>query len=377
MNDIIGESIKQPIRVLCVFSTLDHGGAESMCMNLYRHIDRSKIQFDFVKHTPEKCAFDDEIQNLGGRIYIAPRLNICNVLSYRLWWKNHFANHPEHLIVHGHFFSISAVYFAFAKQANRITVGHIHASQSDSKLKTLLEKRISKYTNYPIACSEEAGRWIYGDRSFTVLHNALDVMMFKYNPENRRIVRNNLELSDNFTLGTTANFSNVKNPMGLIDIFLAVKKKNQKVKLLWAGDGGMRAEIENRLIEEGITEDVYLLGSRDDISSLLQAIDVFLLPSFNEGLPVSAIEAQAAGLPCFISNNVTREVDITGLCHFLPIVQPSNWAEVWAHTILADRTKREDKSDKIREAGYDIQSTSNWLSSFYLNIIESYKERKQ
>ena len=82
-------------------------------------------------------------------------------------------------------------------------------------------------------------------------------------------------------------------------------------------------------------------------------------------------------MPCFISNNVTREVDITGLCHFLPIVQPSNWAEVWAHTILADRTKREDKSDKIREAGYDIQSTSNWLSSFYLNIIESYKERKQ
>lgn len=344
-----------------------------MCMNLYRHIDRSKVQFDFVKHTSKKCAFDDEIQELGGRIYTAPRLKGYNVLPYKLWWNNHFANHPEHQIVHGHFFSISAVYFAFAKQANRITVGHIHASQSDSKLKTLLEKRISKYTDYPIACSEEAGRWIYGNRSFTVLHNALDVMMFKYNPETRKIVRNNLELSDTLTLGTTANFSNVKNPMGLIDIFLAVKKKNQKVKLLWTGDGGMRAEIESRLIEEGITEDVYLMGSRDDVPALLQALDVFLLPSLNEGLPVSVIEAQAAGLPCFISDHVTRDVDITGLCQFLPINQPENWAELWADAIITDETKREDKSATIFEAGYDIHSTSKWLSDFYLNIVESFK----
>ena len=225
----MGEQASCPIRVLCVFSTLDRGGAESMCMNLYRHIDRSKVQFDFVKHTLKKCAFDDEIQELGGRIYTAPRLNGYNILLYKSWWNNHFANHPEHQIVHGHFFSISAVYFAFAKQANRITIGHIHASQSDSKLKTILEKRISKYTDYPIACSEEAGRWIYGDRSFSVLHNALDVMMFKYNSATRKIVRNNLGLSDNLTLGTTANFSNVKNPMGLIDIFLAVKKRIQKL----------------------------------------------------------------------------------------------------------------------------------------------------
>lgn len=377
MNDIIRESIKHPIRVLCVFSTLDRGGAESMCMNLYRHIDRSIIQFDFVKHTPEKCAFDDEIQDLGGRIYIAPRLKGYNILSYRLWWKKHFANHPEHRIVHGHFFSISAVYFAFAKHANRITVGHIHASQSDSKLKTLLEKRISRYTDYPIACSEEAGRWIYGDRSFTVLHNALDVTVFKYNPENRIKVRNHLRLNDNLTLGTTANFSNVKNPMGVIDIFLAVRKRNPRVKFLWAGDGGMRHEIENRLIEEGITEDVYLLGSRDDIPYLLQAMDVFVLPSFNEGLPVSVVEAQAAGLPCFISNHITKDVDITGLCHFLSIDQPDNWAELWADAISSDKTKREDKSAKICEAGYDIQSTSKWLSDFYMNIGRNVLESKR
>ena len=373
MNELKRERKESPIRVLCVFSTLDRGGAESMCMNLYRHIDRSKVQFDFVKHTTKKCAFDDEIRNLGGRIYIAPRLKGYNVLSYKLWWKNHFANHPEHKIVHGHFFSISAVYFAFAKQANRITVGHIHASKSNSILKTLLEKRISKYTDYPIACSVEAGRWIYGNRPFMVLLNALDTKMFRYNPETRNIFRNNLGLGDNLTLGTIANFSNVKNPMGLVDIFLAVKKKSPKVKLVWAGDGGLREEIETRILKEGITKDVYLLGSRDDIPSLLQAIDVFLLPSFDEGLPVSVIEAQAAGLPCFISDRVTRDVDLTGLCHFLPIVQPGNWAGLWADTILADRTKREDQSELIYEAGYDIQTTSKRLSIFYLKIIERYQ----
>ena len=369
--------MKDPIRVLCVFSTLDRGGAESMCMNLYRHIDRSKVQFDFVKHTTKKCAFDDEIGDLGGRIYIAPRFKGYNIISYQSWWKKHLDNHPEHKIVHGHFFSISAVYFAVAKQKKRITVGHIHASQSDSILKTLLEKKISKYTDYPIACSEEAGRWIYGDRPFTVLPNALDTKMFRYNPETRKIIRNTLGLGNNLTLGTTANFSTVKNPMGLLDIFLAVKRKNPKVKLLWVGDGSMRAEIENRIIKDGITKDVNLLGSRDDVPSLLQAIDAFLLPSFNEGLPVSVIEAQAAGLPCFISDKVTSEVDVTGLCHFLPIGQPENWAELLADTILADRTKREDKSDKICEAGYDIHSTSEWLSDFYLTIVELYKDCKK
>ena len=201
--------------------------------------------------------------------------------------------------------------------------------------------------------------------------------MFRYNPETRRILRKKLGLSDNLVVGTIANYSVVKNPMGLIDIFLAVKKKNPKVKLLWVGEGSMRAEIENRLIKEGVSKDVSLLGSRYDVPSLLQTIDAFLLPSFNEGVPVSVIEAQAAGLPCFISDSVTRGVDITGLCHFLPIVKPNNWAELWADTILADRTKREDRSSQICEAGYDIQSTSKWLSDFYLTIAEQVKGCKK
>ena len=362
--------MKEPIRVLCVFSTLDRGGAESMCMNLYRHIDRDKVQFDFVKHTQNKGAFEDEIASLGGRIFVAPRFTLKTVLTYRRWWKRHLVEHPEHQIVHGHFFTISTVYFRAAKNMHRTTVGHIHASASDGLLKSIICTRISHYTDYPLACSRQAGRWIYGNRPFTVLNNGLDIELFRYAPEVRASMRSTLGLGNALILGTVANLSEVKNPMGLIDIFLAVKKRRLDARLVWVGDGTQRGAVEARLRQERIEDSVILLGVRDDVPDVLQAMDAFLLPSYSEGLPVSAIEAQAAGMPCFISDRVTRDVDITSLCQFLPIKGPENWAEDWADAILNDHTERRDVSEKIVAAGYDICTTAKWLEEFYLDIAK-------
>lgn len=353
-----------PIRVLCVMSTLDRGGAESMCMNLYRHIDRTKIQFDFVKHTSDKGAFEDEIISLGGRIYEAPRFTPTSLVKYIKWWKKHLQSHPEHQIIHGHFFTISPVFFTVAKRMNRITVGHIHASSSDGLLKKILCKRISSVTDYPLACSQQAGRWIYGERPFTVLNNGLDSMRFRYSPATRERIRQILGLGDTLTLGTVANLSPVKNPMGLIDIFLAIRERIKDAQLIWVGEGAQRQMIESRLKEENITECVKLLGARNDVPDILQAMDVFLLPSLSEGLPVSVIEAQAAGLPCFISDHITKETDISGLCHFLPIDEPT----IWAKEIVKNQTIRKDTSDKIREAKYDIHTTAKWIEDFYLGI---------
>ena len=353
-----------PIRILCVFSTLDRGGAESMCMNLYRRMDHQKIQFDFVKHTSTKGSFEDEIYTLGGRIYEAPRFKGHNYISYRKWWVQHLRNHPEHQIIHGHFFSISAVYFQIAKQMGRTTVGHIHASASDSALKEFLEQQISRYTDYPFACSIEAGKWIYGDRPFTVLKNALDTELFRYSPERRLRMRLKLGLHDELILGTVANLSSVKNPMGLIDIFLAVKKQKSDCKLLWIGEGACRTSIEKRITNEQIEDDVMIMGTRDDVPDLLQAMDVFLLPSFNEGLPISAIEAQAAGLPCFISDRITREVDIIGLCKFISIDEPDKWAR----EILSIDNHRSDTSKDVCKSGYDIDSTTRFIQEFYMSI---------
>jgi len=228
-------------------------------------------------------------------------------------------------------------------------------------------QRINRYTDYPLACSEQAGKWVYGDRSFTILNNALDTSLFCYSELKRHQVRCQLGIGDSLVLGTVANLTSVKNPMGLLDIFLAVYSHNPEAKLVWVGEGNERSAIESRIHAEGLEKSVFLLGTRGDVPDILQALDVFLLPSFHEGLPVSAIEAQAAGLPCLISEKVTKEVDVTGLCHFLPIDQPN----LWAHEILNVHKQHVDSTAKIMEAGYDIRTTSKWLEDFYLNISEN------
>ena len=371
--------MKYPVHVLCVMSTLDRGGAESMVMTLFRHMDHDKVTFDFVKHTNQVGDFEDEIKELGGSIYTAPRYRINNHFSYIKWWKNFLNIHPEYVLIHGHFFSISAVYFMVAQSKDRITIAHSHSTETinNRKEKPLLHwvvnqyiKRIEKYTDYALACSYEAGNWLFKNKPFQVLNNAIDVEKFRFNEDIRNIVRNDLGFTNELVLGTVANLSDVKNPMGLIDIFVAVKKKNLNAKLLWIGEGNERGSIEKRIHQDGLEKDVILLGRREDVPSLLQGFDAFLLPSFSEGLPVSLIEAQGAGLQCFISDRVTKEVDITGLCTFLPINKPDNWAEQWADAIVGNLTQRIDMSAQIAEKGYDIHFTAEWLEDFYLDIYK-------
>ena len=336
-----------------------------MCMNIYRHIDRRKVQFDFVKHTHSIGSFESEILSLGGRIYEAPRFKPGNILRYQNWWKRHFKLHLEHQIIHGHFFSISAVYFRIAKLFNRTTIGHIHASRADGVIKNILEKQISRQSDYRLSCSVEAGKWIYGNKPFRVINNAIDIDHFQFNPLVREIVRKEFSLQNTLTLGTVANFSSVKNPFGLIGIFANVIERRPEAKLLWIGEGGLREEIEKEINRKGLEQSIILLGKREDVSELLQAMDAFLLPSYNEGLPVSVIEAQASGLHCFISDRITKDVDITGLCHFLSIESP----EIWVKTILECDLHHSVTLSQIQKAGYDINDTALKMQEFYLSII--------
>ena len=359
--------MREPIRVLCIFSTLDRGGAESMCMNLYRNINRKRVQFDFVKHTSKKGDFEEEILEMGGQIFEAPRLTALNLVLYVSWWERHFRKHPEHYIIHGHFFTISPVYFAIAHRHNRLTVGHVHASHINGKYKNWLVSMIASKSDVCLACSEQAGNWVFPNRKFVVLKNALDISLYTFNPKTREEYRKRLNLDNTcFVLGTVANFSAVKNPMGLLKIFECIHKKNKAIKLLWVGDGSFRKEIERTIKEAGLDESVILLGTRSDVPKLLQCIDCFLLPSFNEGLPVSLIEAQAAGLPCYISDTITREVDVTGLCKFLPI----NNENEWCNNIIEYTGERLDTSSKLKKAGYDVCDTAKWAERFYLKLNE-------
>ena len=359
-----------PVRVLCVFSTLDRGGAESMCMNLYRHIDRTIVQFDFVKHTQATGVFEKEIHALGGKIYSAPRYRVYNHLSYVAWWKRFLAEHPEYTTIHCHYFTMTRMVYSVAKKINRVTIAHAHTTHAYSRVNRLLLKNLEKHTDYCFACSDAAGRWLYPHGEYHVIKNAIDTEQFALNSQASSEVRGELGLGNDLVVGIVGSISTVKNPFGTIEIFKQIHQRNPKAKLLWVGNGQLRGQVEAKLAEEGLAQSVVLTGVREDVHRMLQAMDAFILPSLVEGLPVVAIEAQTAGLRCFISNTVTREADITGRCSFLPLDAPAQWAE---ELLSTDLTKA-DTTAQIRAAGYDIRDTSRRLQEFYLRLAEQHGE---
>lgn len=371
--------MNEEIRILCVFSTLDRGGAETMCMNYYRQMDRDKVQFDFVKHTSAKGAFEDEIESMGGRIYTAPRLRGRNILQYGHWWKQHLTEHPEHLIVHGHYFTVSSFYFKIAHRMGRITVGHSHTSEQKNRrmnaklllLKYLLTKT-EKESDYCLACSESAGQYLFPNKGYTVIPNAIDVEKYRFDSTVRTDIRNQLGIpEEEKVVCVVGSITAVKNPQGTLTIFDKLHEKIPDARLVWAGNGILKQEIEKRISELGLNDEVFLLGVRDDVNRILQGADVYIMPSFVEGLSVAAIEAQAAGLPCVMSDGITQEADLTGNCVFLPIEN----TEAWVQEIIADFGKeRIDTADMVVRAGYDIHTTAKWLQEFYLKISAEAKQ---
>lgn len=371
MKEMEQSTADRPVRVLWVFHRLDRGGAENMCMNLYRRMDRSRVQLDFVKHGPSAGAFEDEIRALGGRIYEAPEYRVVNHAAYCRWWRRHLAEHPEHQIIHGHYFTISAVYFKEARRMGRVTVGHAHCTAPvrlrwQTRVKLHLTKQAEKYADYCLACSQEAGRWLFPHREFTVLNNAVDAERFRFRPQTARQVREELGLGDFLVVGTVGRIVEQKNPMGIVSIFQALCGKEPSARLLWVGDGPLRQAAEAALEKEGLRDRVIFTGVRADVERLMQAMDVFILPSMFEGLPVVLVEAQAGGLYCLCGQNVTREADITGRCAFLPLDSP----ELWAERILAAPRDRPDTREAVRRAGYDVDDTAKRLEQFYLDCLQ-------
>lgn len=364
-----------PIRVLCVMSTLGRGGAETMVMNLFRNIDRDSIIFDFVKHSHGKDSYEDEIIALGGKIYEAPRYKIYNHNSYKKWWKRFFSEHPEYTIIHGHYFNFSAVYFKIAKSFNRITVGHSHCTQipKEAEEKALTARilkhyvsKVEKYSDYCLGCSKEACEWLFPNKEFYVLNNAIDVDRFRYNKETAVQVLCEYGLDNSFVVGTVGRFNLQKNPKGILELFRRIHSVRSESKLIWIGEGPMKEEIINKAKEYSIYDSILFLGERSDVNRLLQCFDAFVFPSFYEGLGIVLIEAQAAGVSCFCSDTIPPEVGITPLCHFLPLDDYEKWVD--SITLLKTGYVHQDTYEQIKSAGYDIASSSEWLKDFYIRI---------
>ena len=371
--------MSKPIRVLHVIGIMNRGGAETMIMNLYRHIDRSKVQFDFVENSSEPAVFDEEILSLGGRIFRCPHYNGKNHFTYVKWWNDFFKAHPkEYPIVHGHLGSTAAIYLAIAKKFGIYTIAHSHNSGTDRGVKTLLYKVMSYNTrnvaDYFFACSTPAGIDRFGNKivrggHYSLLNNAIETDTFVYGDSVRKGVRRQLGFADELVIGHVGRFNPQKNHPFLMDIFAALLKKESNAVLLLVGGGEGMSQIREKAQKLGIAEHVHFLGVRSDVADLMQAMDVFVLPSLYEGLPVTMVEAQAAGLPCIISDKVPPECILTeGLVDVMPL---SASPEAWAEKILAKRAiPRTDRRSEIAAHGFDITTEAVKLQEFYFKAYE-------
>lgn len=362
------------IRVLQCVNDMHRAGLETMLMNYYRNIDRTQIQFDFLTHRPYKSDYDDEILSLGGRVYYAPRLYPQNYFAYFKWMANFFEEHPEYKIIHSHIDSMSYLPLLAAKKAGipvRIAHSHNIAIDKDFKypLKQYFRSRINTVCNERLACGQEAGNFLFGNKDFKVIPNAIEAKKFYFNKDIRHKKREELGLANKFVVGHVGRISYQKNHKFLVEIFNELLKMESNSILLLVGVGEKEEEVQEQILKLGINEKVRFLGNRSDVNELYQAMDVFVMPSFFEGVPVVGVEAQFADLPCIFSDRVPREVMFNEKIEFVSLDKS---AEEWAKSIV--KYKIENQRGSIvggAESIYDIHKAHFLLEQFYETLYRT------
>lgn len=347
------------------------GGIESFIMNIYRNIDRSKIQFDFLCFSP-KIPFSEEITKLGGKIYYL-KSRRENYFRNKKQVYSFFKEHQEYKLVHFHLNTCSYIDpILAASKTNKKIIVHSHNQWMGKNLRIRLlhflnKNKIATMADELLACSNLAGNYMFNSKKYKLIKNAIDAEKFRYNPIVREKVRTILNIKDKFVIGHVGRFSYQKNHDFLLDIFDYVYKKNRNSILILIGSGELEEEIKNKIKRLNLEDVVLLLGNRNDIHNILQAMDVFVFPSYYEGLPISVIEAQAAGLPCIISNNITKDVSITKNMIFISLNES---AEIWAQYALAysKNYQRKDTISDIINSGYDIKSLVKRIEKIYTDL---------
>ncbi|MBM7651864.1 glycosyltransferase family 1 protein [Neobacillus cucumis] len=363
-----------PLRILHVVVNMNRGGAETLIMNLYRNIDKTKVQFDFL--TCKEGVFDSEILRMGGKVYRIPYITDVGHFKYIKELKGFFKENKHYKIVHSHMDKMSGFVLREAKKAGiPIRISHSHNTSSEGGIISKIYKWYAG--NYILttatdlfACSDYAAKWLFKMKSSEakIIKNGIESGQFIYSMKSRNKIRQELNIDeDKFVLGHVGRFNHQKNHNFLIDIFTKFNEVNNESVLLLIGDGPLRSTIEKKVIQLNIQDKVKFIGIRNDINQILQGLDVFVFPSLHEGLPVSLIEAQGAGLPCFISENISKEVDLGGnLVHFLPLDKEDQWLK---KIVEIDSTKPSRKlmSTVLKEQGYDIEDTVEIIVKYYLS----------
>lgn len=361
------------IRVLQVVTYMGRGGLETMLMNYYRHIDRNKVQFDFLVHRDFEADYDQEIMKLGGKIYHVSRL-IPWSKSYSAELKEFFREHPEYQIVHVHQDCLSAVALQCAKECGvLIRIAHSHSSSAVKNMKYPIKlhymKQIPKYATHMFACGKQAGDWMFSGNKYKIVRNAIDTEKYQYSSVIEKQVRSEFRLDEKIVIGHVGNFTPAKNHSFLLEMFQEILKRKPEARLFLVGGGEGIDSVKEKAKNMGIQNKVIFTGGRSDVKRLMQAMNVFVFPSLYEGLPVTMIEAQASGLSCIISDHVSDECIVTkNLVSSMSLEEsPARWAE----SILQQSYRgHENHIEEIKEAGYDISTEAKKLEKFYLQYAE-------
>lgn len=366
---------EEPIRIAQIIGKWLGGGVEAVVMNYYRHIDHSKVQFDFICDDDSTNIPYDEIEKLGGKVILIPPYQ--KVFKYQKELRRVLRD-GKYKIVHSHINTLSVFPLYAAKKVGvPVRIAHSHSTTNKKEWKKNLLKQVlrpfsKKYATNYMCCSELAGRWLFGDKAYDegkvyLLNNAIDLDKFKYDKKIRDKKRKELGIKeDTIVIGHIGRFVAQKNHTFLIDIFNQFHKKEKNSILLLAGQGPLQEEIKNKVRELGLDDSVRFLGQRNDANELYQAFDVFLLPSLYEGLPVVGVEAQASGLLCFFSDDMTKETKVLDSTVFMSL---SNTSEEWTGEILTNLKdyKRINTKNEVSDNGFDIEIEARKLEKYYIN----------
>lgn len=357
-----------PVRVLHVLQRMEAGGTQTMLMNVYRKIDRSKLQFDFLVEYDEEQFYDKEIKALGGKVYRTNLRKDANVPRFTKVLRS-LIRENRYPIVHAHTYSIG--YFvlkAAEKEGVVVRIAHSHNNKMGGTavpLKVVMRALFPIHATHFMACSREAGEFLFGNRDFIVVKNAIDVESFAYSEKVRDEVRRELGLERSFVVGNVGRLHYQKNQSLLLDIFAKILELRPDARLLIIGDGPLKSELLMKAERLGLTERLVLLSNRSDMNRLYQAMDVFVLPSLYEGLGIVAIEAQASGLPTICSDGVAEDANVSPLFRRCSLKASSM---EWAETIVSADGQRNpiEGSAGVKAHGFDANDNAVRLQAWYL-----------
>ena len=357
------------MRVLQVIGSLDYAGVENVVMNYYRNINRDEIQFDFITCSEKPERFDEEIEKMGGRIFRLPSRN-KNPLGYmRALYR--VIKTEKYPIVHIEQNSASMAMDALVSRlcGVKTIIGHSHSTSCNVLWQHYLFRPfVNILLTHRAACSKAAGKWVFGNKKdVLIVNNAISAEKYSFNADVRQRVRAEYSLEDKFVVGFVGRFENMKNLPRLVDIFTVIKHKCPDAALMLVGDGSLRDSLEDYLKSHGVADACVFTGKCDRVHEMYNAMDVFVLPSLYEGLPLVCVEAQTSGLSCVVSDSVSVPPITDGVIYCALEKSDDEWAD---EILKAPITDRQNTKSALVDSGYDIKTEAKRLEKFYNMCVE-------